>query len=203
MGEVSIPCEKCQTPLHSGDEFCASCGTAVSPAQVEALRGQLAATDVEYFWHSKQAQEATKTIGAVAVLFVIGAVIFFFMTFAQAHKALEEFAGLEASAPLATTIGGATTVGELRSTLEREPWQVLGLNLFLAAVMAGLWKWSKRAVLPAAICALGVYAAVIVGSAVVDPASIVKGVIVKIAVTVALVKSLKSAYAARRIELAR
>jgi hypothetical protein len=203
MAEVSVPCGACQKPLHSGDEFCASCGAAVTAEQVEALRGQLAATSVEYFWHSKQAKSAEKTIGAVAILFLLGGVVFFFMTFASTHKALEEFAGLEASEPLARTVEGATTVGELRSLLEREPWQVLGLNLFLAAVMAGLWRWSKRAVLPAAISALGIYAAVIVGSAVVDPTSVIKGLIVKIAVTVALVKSVKSAYAARRIELAR
>jgi hypothetical protein len=203
MAEVSVPCGACQKPLHSGDEFCASCGAAVTAAQVEALRGQLAATSVEYFWYSKQAKSAEKTIGAVAVLFLLGGVVFFFMTSASTHKALEEFAGLEASEPLARTVEGATTVGELRSLLEREPWQVLGLNLFLAAVMAGLWQWSKRAVLPAAICALGIYAAVIVGSAVVDPPSVIKGLIVKIAVTVALVKSVKSAYAARRIELVR
>jgi hypothetical protein len=184
---VGVVCQGCQKPLRSGDEFCAACGAAVSEAQRHALRAQLEASNVEFFFHHKLAKSATKTIGAVALLFVVSGAIFFVIKFVKLQEALKQLDGQDIA---------------LRAALEREPWLLLGMNLFVAAIMGAFWLWSKRSVLPATISALGVYVALIVANAIYEPASIVQGLLVKIAVILALAKGVKSAVAARRIELA-
>lgn len=106
-------------------------------------------------------------------------------------------------------LSGLFVVGALISFLMNhdapngEAWQILGVNLFLALVMLGLWLWSKRSLLPAIIAALAIYVTVILGSALVDPKTIIQGIIVKFLVIGALIKGVQSALAARRFELAR
>ncbi len=136
-------------------------------------------------------------------MFVLGGIVFFFITRGQVNTALSSLSDASESAPLREAVAGATTVGELRSALERQPWQVLGLNLFLAAVMLGLWIWSKRSLLPAIITALAVYVTVMVGSALYDPSTLAQGIILKIIIIVALARGVQSTLAARKLELAR
>ncbi len=80
---------------------------------------------------------------------------------------------------------------------------MLGINLFLALVMLGLWIWSKRATLPAIITALGIYVAVIIASALYDPATLAQGIVLKVLVIAALAKGVQSTLAARKLETAR
>jgi hypothetical protein len=203
MAEVSVPCGACGKPVQGGDEFCEACGAKVSPELKAALRDRLEWTDLGYALHKKKMTSAQSTIGVLAILFVLGGIVFFFIARDQASDALVRLAGAGDAEPLVETIAGATTVGELRSALTSEPYQVLGLNLFLAAVMGGLWYWSKRALLPAIISALGIYIAIQVASALYDPKTLMQGVLLKIIITVALVKGVQSAFAARKLELAR
>ena len=163
----------------------------------------MAASDSDYAAHSKKLRSARSAIALVAVLSVLGAALMFFIAQSQATEALAKVSDASATAPLLHPIEGATTVGELRAALEREPWQVLGLNLFLAAIMFGLWIWSKRATLPAIITALGIYVATIVASGLYDPTTLVQGIFMKIVVIVALGRGVSSAVAARRLEIAR
>lgn len=203
MVEVSVPCGACGKAVRGGDEFCEACGAKVGGELKAALRARLEASHGGFADHGKKVKSAQSTIAVLSVLFVIGGVVFFFITQAQADKALVQLSGAGDAEPLAETIAGASTVGELRAALAREPYQVLGLNLFLAAVMLGLWFWSKRALLPAIISAFGIYIAVIVTSALYDPKTLAQGIFVKIFVIAALARGIQSALAARKLETAR
>jgi hypothetical protein len=203
MIEISVPCGTCGKPVRGGDEFCEACGTQVSAELKRALNARRDASDTAYAKHNKQVKEGQQAIGMLSILFVLGGVVFFFVTRSQVEDALQKLSAASASAPINHIVQGATTVGELRALLERQPWQVLGLNLFLAAVMVGLWVWSKRAVLPAILTALGIYVTVQVASLLFDPATIAQGIIMKVIVIAALVKGVKSALEARKLELAR
>ena len=203
MKVVSVPCGTCGKPVRTGDEFCEACGGAVSPEAKRALKSASEEEGWGLAMHNKKVRDAQGAIGGLSILFVLSGGLFFFLTRSKANEALSKFSTLSDSARLQTVVQGASTAGELRAVLEREPWQVLGLNLFLALVMLGLWMWSKRAVLPAVITALVIYVAVQVTNLIVDPASIVQGVLVKIVVIGALVRGVSSALAARKVELAR
>jgi hypothetical protein len=189
--------------VRAGDEFCEACGEKVPKELKNTLGEQGAAAEWTMATHGKKAESTQKTIGGLAILFVLGGVVFFFVTRSQVETALGELGGAADTQPLVHAVGAANTVGELRAYLEHQPWQVLGLNLFLAAIMAGLWQWSKRALLPAAITALALYVAVIVMSAIYDPSSLASGLVLKIIIVVALANGVRSAAAVRRLELAR
>lgn len=203
MVQVSVPCGACGKAVGGGDEFCESCGAQVGPELKSALRARMEASHSGFARHSKQLRNAQSTIGGLSILFVLGGIVFFFITRGQVNTALSSLSDASESAPLREAVAGATTVGELRSALERQPWQVLGLNLFLAAVMLGLWIWSKRSLLPAIITALAVYVTVMVGSALYDPSTLAQGIILKIIIIVALARGVQSTLAARKLELAR
>ena len=66
--------------------------------------------------------------------------------------------------------------------------------------MAGLWVWAKKSLLPAILVALAVFVTVHVASAIIDPKTIVQGIIIKIVALVALTRGVKAALAARRLE---
>jgi hypothetical protein len=175
----------------------------VSEELKAALRSRLEASHTGFAEHTKKVRSARSTIGLLSVLFTLGAIVFFFLTKTQAEQALTQLGQAGDAEFLAQPVSGMTTVGELRAALAREPWQVLGLNLFLAAVMLGLWFWSKRALVPAIITALGIYVTVMVASAVSDPKTIVQGLFLKLVVIAALGKGVQSALAARKLELGR
>lgn len=203
MVEVSVPCGACGKPLRGGDEFCEACGAKITDELKAARRARLEASDASFAQHTKRVKSAQSTIAVLSVLFVLGGAVLFFIAQSQADKALAQLGGAGDSEPLVEAIAGATTVGELRAALAREPYQVLGLNLFLAVVMLVLWIWSKRALLPAIISAFGIYIAVILASALHDPKTLAQGVFVKIIVVVALIKGIQSALAAHKLETAR
>lgn len=203
MVEVAVECGSCGKPIRGGDEFCEACGARVSDELKSALRARLEASHTGYAEHTKKLRGAQTTIAALAVLFVIGGVIFFFITRGQLDEARAMLSDRSDSEMLLEPTLGAATVGELKAAIEREPWKVLGLNLFLAAVMLGLWIWSKRAVLPAIISALGIYVTVIVASALHDPTTLASGIFIKIIVITALAKGVQSTLAARKLEIAR
>lgn len=203
MVDVSVPCGSCGKPLRGGDDFCESCGAKVTDELKQALRGRLEASDSSYAGHTKEVRSAQSTIAVLAVLFTIGGAVMFFMTRSTNEKALGQLSGAADGDPLVQVIEGASTVGELRALLEQEPYQVLGLNLFLAVVMLGLWFWSKRSLLPAIITAAGIYITVMLASALYDPKTLAQGIIVKIIVIIALIKGIKAALAARKLETAR
>jgi hypothetical protein len=203
MFEVSVPCGACSEPVRGGDDFCESCGGQVPEERKEAIRSRLEASHSEYAEHRKRVRSARTVIVALSVLFVLGGVVMYFITRSQADDALGKLSGASDSALLREPIAGASTVGELKAAIERELWQALGLNLFLAAVMLGLWFWSKKSLLAAVITALGIYVAVMVASALFDPKTLAQGIIMKIIVISALAKGVQSALAARKLELAR
>ena len=105
---------------------------------------------------------------------------------------------MDPTALYTTPINGRQyTVGELRKQLEWEPWGILAVNFILAAIMIGLSFWARRSPLPAVLIATATYAVVIVANAIVDPATIGQGMIMKIIVIGLLVKGIRAALALR------
>ena len=97
--------------------------------------------------------------------------------------------------------GKTYLVGALRDRITWELWSVLALNGFLSAIMLGLSIWAKRAPLHAMIVAAAVYAVVVVGNAIAEPASIAQGMIMKILIVAVFVRGIKAALELRVQEL--
>jgi hypothetical protein len=166
---------------------------------IEASGAAAPSVDEEALRRGKKVREGAKWIGVLAVLFAISGVLMFFVTQMEANQALSHLQQFRDDEVLQPIDGKTYTAGELRAEVEREPYQVLIINLIVAGLMTALWVWAKRAPLPAIACAFALFVVVHVGSAMVDPSSLAKGVIIKVIALVALGKGLKAALEARAL----
>lgn len=183
-GKDPIKCRSCGTVVKPYDRFCPSCGHAMPSG--------------EDHQNLRRVGEAAGVIKALAVLFTIFGAIMFLVTKGQAAAVLAKLEGMDAATMLDTPINGTTyTVGALREQLLWEPWGVLIVNIVLAAVMAGLAMWGKRAPLAAVLVATATYVVVLVANAIIDPTTIGQGIIMKIIIIALLVKGIKAALALR------
>jgi len=197
MGAVSISCGVCPSEIAVGMATCPGCGRAVNDQDLAVMQVRLEGANFSDHDRGRRVRQGSKWVGVLAILFLVSGPIMFGMQMVAADKALEhlqQFGDDEQLEP----IGGKTyTAGELRKEVRREPYQILIVNLVLAAIMGGLWVWARRAPLPAIACALALFVVVQLVSAVVDPSSIVKGILIKLIALAALGKGLKAALDAR------
>jgi hypothetical protein len=153
---VSVPCEFCDAKLRIGDDFCPECGRRVSDETKRALRERWEASDSSAAERQKHLRTASGTIAVLGVLFMLGGALMFFVMQGQVDDALLELRRLPGDMTVPEPISGQiVTVDELRRQVQSEPLQVLGLNLFLALVMAGLFIWSRRSPTRAALTTRG------------------------------------------------
>ena len=80
------------------------------------------------------------------------------------------------------------------------PLSVLTTNLVLAAIYLGLALWSKKQAVAAILSGLILFSVIQVVNMIVDPSTIVKGIIVKVAVIIYLIKGVQSAFDAQKIK---
>lgn len=184
--QKQIACLRCGTDAKPGDKFCEKCGAEMPKADTQRKIIKL--------------KSARKNIAAVAVMFVFAGVVMFFIQSDTDSKGLAKIASYKDADVYPNLVNGQQyTVGELRSQLQMEPWTVLGTNLILALVMFGLFLYAKKSPLVAMIMALGVYVAVVILDAIVDPKSIGQGLYVKIIFIAILVNGIKSALELRKV----
>jgi uncharacterized membrane protein len=191
----------CVEVIRPTDEFCQGCGTRVTADQKARLLERLEIHDASMASHMKHVRSARQGIVTLAVLFAVAGVVMFFMAKSESDSTLVALRSFPEDMAYPDLINGESlTIAEVRTMIEREPLQILALNLVLAVIMAGLWVWGKKAALPAIIAALAVFVTVHVANALVEPTTIVQGLAIKIIGTVILVRGVRSGLEARRIE---
>ena len=181
-GKEPIKCPACSAVAKPYDRFCGKCGQAMPTA--------------EHYQAQKHVKHATGAIKILAVLFLIFGILMYFVTKGQADASLAKLEGADAGSTYDVQ-GKTYTAQELREALEWEPKSVLIVNLVLAAIMAVLAWWGRRAPLAAVLLATATYAVVIVANAIADPTTIGQGIIVKIIIIAFLVKGIRAALALR------
>lgn len=197
MTAVSVPCGICPSEIGLGATTCPGCGRELDEADKAVLQVRREGANHQAFARGKKVRSASKWIGALAILFAVSGPIMYAAQLMVADKALANLEPFEDEEELEPIDGKVYTAGELRAEVRGEPRQVLIGSLILAGLMAVLWVWSRRAPLPAIACALGLFIVVHVVSAIFDPSSILKGIIIKVLAFVALGKGLSAALATR------
>ena len=177
-----LRCPACKAGIQLLDEYCAKCGHSLgTPAR---------------FLHRQSVQGATSAIWFLAGLFAIFGVVMFFVMRDTTQTALENLAPFGDHEVLEPIDGVTYTAGELRAQVIWEHRGVLVVNLILAAIMVVLAWWSKRKALPAILIATAVFVVVQVAGAIVDPRTLMQGLVVKAIVIGVLVKGIKGAISA-------
>jgi hypothetical protein len=75
---------------------------------------------------------------------------------------------------------------------EPENWITIGIYVVLAGIFAGLAFWTRTKPYTAVITALSIYTGLILLSAVLEPSSLFRGIILKIVVFVLLINALRN-----------
>jgi hypothetical protein len=130
------------------------------------------------------------------VLFAIFGVVMFFLMRDTTQTALANLAPFGDQEVLQPINGVTYTAGELRARVIWEQRGVLIVNLILAAIMVVLAWWSKRRALPAILIATAVFVGSMVAGAIMDPSTLMQGIIVKAIVIGVLIKGIKGALSA-------
>jgi hypothetical protein len=177
-----LRCPSCKAEIHLLDEFCASCGHSLgTPAR---------------FLHRHSVQSATSAIWLLAVMYALFGVIMFFVMRDVTQTALANLAPFEDHEILDPIDGVTYTAGELRAQVVWEHRGLLIVNLILAAIMVVLAWWSRQRALPAILIATAIFVVVQVAGAMIDPKTLLQGLIVKAIVIAVLVRGIKGALAA-------
>lgn len=92
-------------------------------------------------------------------------------------------------------IGGLQLIGlfTISNLPEPEMWVSAGIIIFVALLFVGLGFWTKRKPYTAILTGLIVYGSLVLLSAIFEPTSIVRGIVLKIVAIVLLVSALKNA----------
>lgn len=185
-------CASCGAVVGKADEYCGECGARVKEAGISGAE-KLWSEEIE-----ASVKRASKWVLAVGFMFILFGTFIGFLQKDATDKALANLVQYEDSMTWTAPVNGKTvTVGELKRMINFEYYAVFGMNYFLAVVMFVIFFWSKKTPFPAFVTALSIYLGVMVLSAVVDPKTIVQGIIVKIAVIAALINGIKAAIPTR------
>ncbi|HTA76936.1 MAG TPA: zinc-ribbon domain-containing protein [bacterium] len=181
----SMTCRKCAAALLPDAKFCEKCG-----AEVPNMDDQLRLLKLK---------KARTYIGVLSGLFLVSGIFLTATTYDTNQKTLDKFVSYKDSDMFPKPLNGKQyTFGELRQEIQTETWSPLIVNSVLSVIMLGLFFYSKRSPLVAFLAAGGIYAAVIVVNAVVDPKTIGQGLVMKIIIITLLVGAIRSALELRK-----
>lgn len=174
---AAIKCPHCGVENPEGGAFCESCGKALpsgaagGPRVVsgDAIATTGAGQTVQAAQLRKQTREAVIALFAVGVLQALGGALLYFI------------------------------LKDAREVDPNVPTVVLTMSLVLAAIYGALGFWARKSPLPATIVGLVLYLSLIGVSAVIDPATIGQGIIIKLLIIVALAKGVQAGVKYRQL----
>lgn len=215
-GSASEACPSCATAVTPDEKFCSGCGRPL----VRGIAGQLIASDpppgspiyvslpsVGRDENLAKIGKARKWLFAIALLTVISGLVFFAIQKQQVEKEIDQARIQVAGIPpdeLDERFKAATGM-TWQEAIDHDRGMVtmlLVINLVLAGIYLVLWWWAKTKPLPAAVIALILFLTIHVVNAVLEPSSLVQGVLVKILFTLALVRAITAANEERKIAAA-
>ena len=175
---VTVACPACKAESPPADARCGQCGAAMPDGQAA--------------YDETHVQGGTKTLFGMAAMFAFSGLAFFGVGYGESRAALDTLSQADPSTtyPLGDEM---VTRDALASQVQFEMYSPLLVNLGLAAAMVGLAFWSRRAPLPALMTGAGIYAVVVVTNALISPATLGQGIIVKIIIVSFLWRAIQAA----------
>lgn len=196
----AVRCPKCRASVDKGEKFCAACGAKI-PTRADRIRAMHRKQERQENEH--KINRGRRWMLIVAVLTLFGAVFTYFSGTSELEKETREgekaFEGMtpaERDQQLKSTIG-MTWQEALDHDRGMVTFQTAALGT-MGAIFVGLWWWAQTNPFAAALIALLLYGTSLLVGALVDPTSLLKGLIVKGIVAFALFTAVSASYRQRQ-----
>ncbi len=195
---VAITCRWCQSSIPAGDQFCPNCGKKLTDLDLKIGASLEPAPALD---RPHVIRKAVKWMIALGVMFILFGTFFGVKNYSEASTAINVLRNFDDDMTWPEPLDGKTvTVAQLRQRVYFEMYSIFVLNYLLALAMFGLSFWARKSPFPAMITALCLYLAVNVLNAIVDPATIAQGWLIKILFFGAMIAGIKASLVARAQE---
>jgi hypothetical protein len=210
---ASVPCPSCRALLRANETFCTSCGAPVSAESRAAIAARSAEMErvsrrrnarqkIESTDRTRRVRRAAKVILWLGILFCLGGLGMGFLTQKEAEEARRVLSTQYEPDEEIEIEGETWVVKDLLAQVDLETQLAFVVPIGLGVLMFGLYFWALRAALPATITALSVFLVIQVASGIVDPKSLLQGLLLKGVAVVFLIGGIRAALAERAAEAA-
>lgn len=203
--ETVRECSTCGAPFVETDRFCTKCGT--SRDGVARGFGPSALPDPLAIAAVNKLASARKWLLAVSIITLLSGFLFHFLNKQEVESDIRK-AEMQLS-HLSDAQRDEAAQHELGMTWEEAKAHdrgmvnmLLAVNIGLAIAYFAMWIWARKNPYAASITALLLFITTILVSAVLEPTTLVQGVIVKVFFIIALSRAISAGAAARRAGLA-
>jgi len=194
-----IRCPKCRAAVEKSEKFCAKCGAKI-PTRADRMRAMNRKR--ERAENQQKVNRGRRWMLIVAVLTLFAGLYTYFWGMSEVDKEVREaegsFLGMtpaERDAQVKATSGitWPELIEKARGTVRLQAGILGGLG----AAFVGLWWWAQTNPFAAALTALLMYLTAQVIGAMVEPESLLKGIIIKIVIVVALFSAFSAGHRER------
>lgn len=199
---ATVRCPKCRAEVLKSEKFCDHCGAKIP---TRADRARMLHRQRERQDNQQKISRGRRWMLIVAVLTVFGGVFTYFSgksevekEIASTERELEGMTPAERDAQFKASIGMTW-----QEAVEHDRGMVAfqsGSMIVLGLVFFGLWWWAQSNAFAAALTALLLYFTFLLVGALIDPSSLLKGLIVKGLVVVALFSAMSAAHRERSVK---
>ncbi len=194
-----IRCPKCRAAVSKSEKFCAKCGAKI-PTRADRMRAMNRKRERQE--NQQKVNRGRRWMLIVAVLTLFAALYSYFSGMSEVDKEIREseasFVGMtaaERNAEIKATSGMTwPELIEKARGLVRLQAGILGA---LGTAFFGLWWWAQSNPFAAALTALLMYLTSQVIGAMVEPESLLKGILIKIIIVVALFSAVSAGHRER------
>lgn len=197
-----MTCPKCGTAVVADEKFCTQCGYELAAGSW----GLAKETNHQSVIASAREQlgAARKWLMAIAILTLLSGFWIFHTQSAATEKQIQETELATQDVPREQLDAymkaqSGMTFEEAKAHDRGMVRILLAVNIGMAAIYLGLWFWARQNAYAAALVALLLFVTVVVISAVLEPKSLVQGVLLKILFIAALAKAVQAGLEERRL----
>jgi hypothetical protein len=200
MASIETRCWRCAAVMAPHERFCAACGAGMGSGTSVATPPTAPRDPAE----STSISKARKWLLAISILTLVTGAFFYIYQRGEVEKQIRDAEAqtafmdpAERDALLKSQIG--MTWAEAVKHDRGQVNLLLGINIVLAAIYFGLFYWARRNALAATVTALLLFITVHAINAVLDPKTLMYGILIKVLVIAALAAAISAAQRERKL----
>lgn len=196
-------CPKCHATVQAADTFCPSCGVGLAAANAAAAQqaenrreAQLRRRRSARADNQRKISKAGRWLLLLGILFAVAGTMHGFSARQEAQRVQASLATLPRD-KVVEVKGKEISIADLRQQIDAEVTMAFAIDYLLGTIMLGLFVWAQRSPFPAMLTGLCVFLVLLVVNTVIDPSTLVQGLLLKALVIGGLTAGMSAALSER------